>query len=516
MEQTQLLTLIEKSRAGDRQAQEALVMETQKRVYYHCKKMLGHEQDAQDATQDVLITVLTSLDKLREPTAYWGWVNGITANRCKHLLTQGTREWQLPEDEEGHSLLDSLEDLDDQVVPDRAADSAETRRLIMDLIDALPPEQKMTVLFYYYDEMSVKEIAAAMGVSEGTVKSRLNYARKAIKVGVDDLERKGAKLYGVSPLLVLAWLLRTGAQEQAFSPAAANALTQSVLQRAGMLTAAGGGAASSAGGAGASASEAGAAPTAQAAPPSPAATSPAASPAASTAARGAVKAAGHSVGRKIALGLAGLTAAGAVTGGGLYLAARNRAASGPDATPIVETQEPQIMRYNEAYAQQVRDMEAGTGNQDKYRYDLVYINEDDVPELVASYRENGKELVDLYTFLDGSLKEVKTAWGPDTEGSLGYYPGCNVICMYESQVNVMYVTSIATYFEITASGEAETFQESSAQPWRAVGQDHHTIPDRAVGVDRVPLRGALTVVELLAQLEGTAPSQPIEAPAPTP
>ncbi len=498
MEQAQLLTLIEQSRAGDHQAQEALVMETQKRVYYHCKKMLGHEQDAQDATQDVLIVVLTSLDKLREPTAYWSWVNGITANRCKHLLTQGTREWQVPEDEEGHSLLDSLEDLDDQVVPDRAADSAETRRLIMDLIDALPPEQKMTVLFYYYDEMSVKEIATAMGVSEGTVKSRLNYARKAIKVGVDDLERKGAKLYGVSPLLVLAWLLRTGAQEQAFSPAAANALTQSVLRQAEMLTAAGGGAASSAGVASASASEAGAAP------------------AASTAARGAMKAAGHSVGRKVALGLAGLTAAGAVTGGGLYLAARNRAASAPDAASIVETRQPQIMRYNEAYAQQVRDMEAQTGNQLKYRYALVYINEDDVPELVASYREDDKELADLYTFLDGSLKEVKTAWGSYTQSTVGYYPGCNVMCEYQNEVSGMYAISIATYFEITASGEAQAFQESSALPWREVVRDEHTVPDRAVGVDQVPLRGTLYAGEILAQLEGADLSQIIEAPTPTP
>ena len=67
MEQAQLLTLIEKCRQGDQAAQEKLVVEAQDKVYYHCKKFLKNNADAQDATQDVLITMLTSLEKLREP-----------------------------------------------------------------------------------------------------------------------------------------------------------------------------------------------------------------------------------------------------------------------------------------------------------------------------------------------------------------------------------------------------------------------------------------------------------------
>lgn len=246
MEQTELLTLIEKSRAGDPDAQEKLVIEAQNRVYYHCKKFLKNEEDAQDATQDVLITMITGLDKLREPAAFWGWVNGITANRCKHLLTQGTKEWQIPEDEEGNSMLESIETLDDQTVPDKAIDNAETQRLIMEIVDGLPSEQRMTVTFFYYDEMSVKEIAKAMEVSEGTVKSRLNYARKSIKDGVEKLAKQGTKLYGISPLPFLAYFLRMGAQNQALAPATAAALTQGTLAGAGSTAA---GATAGAGGA---------------------------------------------------------------------------------------------------------------------------------------------------------------------------------------------------------------------------------------------------------------------------
>ena len=55
--------------AGDRTSQEQLVLLAQKRVYYHCKKMLKQE-DALDATQEILITMLTKLDTLKEPAAF--------------------------------------------------------------------------------------------------------------------------------------------------------------------------------------------------------------------------------------------------------------------------------------------------------------------------------------------------------------------------------------------------------------------------------------------------------------
>lgn len=253
MVQSELTMLIQGAQAGDRQAQEELLTGIQNRVYYHCKKMLKSDSDAQDATQDVLITVLTSLDKLREPAAFYGWVNGITANRCKHLLTQGRREWQIPETEDGDSMLDNLEDLDQQAVPDAVLDNKETQKLMMELIDALPPEQRMSVLFYYYDEMSVKEIAQAMETTEGTVKSRLNYARKSIKAGVEDLERRGTKLYSIAPLpLLLVLFLRKDAVQSGMTAAQSAQITSTVLSAAqtGKAGAVGAGAAAKAGAAG--------------------------------------------------------------------------------------------------------------------------------------------------------------------------------------------------------------------------------------------------------------------------
>ena len=265
-EKEQLQELVEQGRRGDPQARETLVRLAQNKVYYHCKKMLKKEEDAQDAAQDVLIAMLTGLDKLKEPAAFWGWVNGITANRCRHLLSAPHTEWQIPESEEGDSLLDSVEDLDETLVPEKALDNEETRRMILDLVDALPPEQRMCVLFYYYDEMSVREIAQAMDTSEGTVKSRLNYARKSIKAGVEDYERKGVKLYSVSPILLLLYFLRREAEGTALDGTAAAAMAGRVLAQAGSAagaaaaeTAAGGAATGASTGAGAAGTGGGAA-----------------------------------------------------------------------------------------------------------------------------------------------------------------------------------------------------------------------------------------------------------------
>ena len=184
MEQEKLLELIRRSRERDLDAQEELVRTAQSRVYYHCKKMLKHEETAWDATQDVLLAIITSLDQLQEPAAFWGWVDGITDDRCKHLLSTSHKERQLPEDEEGSALLESVEDLAETLTPDKGLDNEETRRMILGLVDALPPEQQMTVLFYYYDEMTVKQIAEAMDTSEDTVKSRLNDARRSIEESI--------------------------------------------------------------------------------------------------------------------------------------------------------------------------------------------------------------------------------------------------------------------------------------------------------------------------------------------
>lgn len=309
--------VIRRCLSGDQQAQEELVLAAQNRVYYHCRKMLKHEEDALDATQEILISMLTRLDRLQDPEAFWGWLSAMTANHCRNVLTRGRREAQIPEDDEGNSLLDAFESLDEQTVPDKALDNDETRRMIVELVDQLPPPQRQCVLMFYYEEMSVKDIAAALETSEGTVKSRLNYARKAIKSGVDAYAAQGVKLYSALPFLV--YFLQRDAGIGGLSASAAEALARSVLAGA-AGTAAGGTAA--AGAAGTVAPSGGAA----------AGTAAASGGTASHALSGLLA-------HKAALGLAGLAAAGAVAGGAALYQPEPEPAEDP--APIVEVAEPQ-------------------------------------------------------------------------------------------------------------------------------------------------------------------------------
>ena len=220
MEKEQLIELVKRGQSGDVEAMEMLLQFAHTSVSYQCRKMLQFAQDAEDMTQEVLVTIYTKLDTLQEPAAFHKWVNQITASRCINVLRRSHVEYQFVEDEEGHSILDALEELDEQVIPDKAIDNAETAWMIEEIVQNLPDVQRAATLMFYYDEMSVKEIARMMQVSENTVKSRLNYARKAIKEKVLDYEKQGVKLYGLSPLPFLLYFLRLAARNSADRDAA--------------------------------------------------------------------------------------------------------------------------------------------------------------------------------------------------------------------------------------------------------------------------------------------------------
>ena len=203
-----------KAKNGDGAAMNRIIADVQDSVYYTCLRVLRSESAAQDAAQDVLVSVFTKLRTLRDAGAYIGWVNRITANVCKERLSAPCREVFPEPDEDGHDPFAAFEDIDEQNIPDKAMDNSETRRMIVEIVNTLPDEQRMCVMLYYYDEMKTREIADALDVSEGTIKSRLNYARKAIREGVERLEKQGDfRLHGLSPIPFLGYWLRSAAEE---------------------------------------------------------------------------------------------------------------------------------------------------------------------------------------------------------------------------------------------------------------------------------------------------------------
>lgn len=97
--------------------------------------------------------------------------------------------------------------------PEESVDYSETKRLINEMIQKLSEEQRMCILLFYYEQLSVKEIASAMDCSENTVKTRLAYARKKLETDVKELEKKGTKLYSISIIPFIIWMLRGNEHE---------------------------------------------------------------------------------------------------------------------------------------------------------------------------------------------------------------------------------------------------------------------------------------------------------------
>ena len=209
-----LKDLVELSKEGDQEAIAQLYDRTSKRAYYLAKQLVKDEDQAQDIVQDAYVKVFTNLHLLEQVENFQGWLNTIVVNKSKDYLKKKKPmlfSQMVSEEDEGREL--DFEDEGGYFSPDRRVDYTETKRLIQGMIDRLPQEQRMAIVLFYLEEMPVKQIARVMECSEGTVKSRLNYGRKAIKAQVLELEKKGTKLYCVPFIPFLYWLLR----QQAFS-----------------------------------------------------------------------------------------------------------------------------------------------------------------------------------------------------------------------------------------------------------------------------------------------------------
>jgi RNA polymerase sigma factor (sigma-70 family) len=210
--QYDITTMVNYAIQGDNSYWDGIFSHSYRYVYYQAMKFLKSEQDAQDVTQDVYMQVFRSIKSLNSADSFYGWLRSIVFSKCNDLVKKN-KNILLNENDDEHSVINDLEENDDNFIPDMALDNDETKRMILDIVDALPYEQRQIIMYYYYDELPVSEIAELMDCPVGTVKSRLNYARKQIKQGVLEHEKKGVKLYGAAGLPVLLLLFK----EQAYA-----------------------------------------------------------------------------------------------------------------------------------------------------------------------------------------------------------------------------------------------------------------------------------------------------------
>lgn len=206
-------TLVERVRNNDTEAWEELYKKTYPKAYTVAIQTLKNKEDALDVLQDAYVSVFKKIDTLRDESKLEAWVNRIVANRCIDHMRKyrgnnaATPFAEMTPDDSDVEFEDVLENENKEFMPEESVDYSATKKIMQGILNQLSEEQRLCVLMYYYEELSISEIADALDCSTGTVKSRLNYARKYIKNEVENLEKKGTKLYSIAPLPFLVWML---------------------------------------------------------------------------------------------------------------------------------------------------------------------------------------------------------------------------------------------------------------------------------------------------------------------
>ena len=191
-----LNTLVIKAKNGDKKAFDELYRLTQNDVWFTCISLIKNEDNAKDTMQNTYITAFLNLTNLNDTSKFTVWIKKIAVNKCRDFL-KAKRDTPLD-----NEILENITEIDEVTVPDEYITDNENRKIILEIMkNTLSEVQYQTVVMYYFDEMSVSEIAKITDCPEGTVMSRLNLARAKMKKAITDYEKKNNdKLHAVVPV----------------------------------------------------------------------------------------------------------------------------------------------------------------------------------------------------------------------------------------------------------------------------------------------------------------------------
>ena len=158
--------LVQRFKAGREDAFVALMARHERRVYNLAYRMLGAAEDARDATQDAFLSCYRHLAGFRGDAAFSTWLHRIAVNACYDLLRKRPPT--------ASSLDDRPEAAGGSIDPaEQAAAAADVQRALL----LVPPEFRAVLIMHEIQDLSVEDVAAALEIPVGTVKSRLHRGR---------------------------------------------------------------------------------------------------------------------------------------------------------------------------------------------------------------------------------------------------------------------------------------------------------------------------------------------------
>ena len=225
-------TIISNAINKDKNAINQLYEETINGAYFIARYYMPNDQDAiEDVLQEAYIQFFNKLDTIEDASKVESWLKTIVKNKAmdyhrkkKDLTFSDFRD----DDEKEYDW--EMEEERDEFIPEKSMEYEETRRLVSEIIDNLPIEQKICIFQYYYEEKSMEEIAIAIGASKEAVKSRIRYGKNKLRKEILALEKKGVKIrtVGILPIPFALWVMK---QESKAAFGATPVFKQNLLTR---------------------------------------------------------------------------------------------------------------------------------------------------------------------------------------------------------------------------------------------------------------------------------------------
>lgn len=180
--------IIELCRKGDRDAFNLLMQKHQDRVFGMAYSLLSDYEDAKDASQEVFIKVYKSISSFKGQSAFTTWLYVICRNVCNDILRKrqknGNIVLSLDDDESDNNPVKEIKS--DAPSPEEQAELSETQRAVWDAINSLKLEHREILIYSDMQQLSYEEVAHILKCPVGTVKSRLNRARNALRKKLSD------------------------------------------------------------------------------------------------------------------------------------------------------------------------------------------------------------------------------------------------------------------------------------------------------------------------------------------
>ncbi len=174
--------LIEQFQNGDTAAFDTLFTRYQKRTFRLVQRFVSNPEDASDLTQDAFIRAYQGLGDFKSQCQFYSWLYRITVNLCIDFLRKKSRSEVLlyDSDESGELRMANIADPRSES-PAKAVENKELRAHIRRAVRRLPPKQRKIFILRHWNGLSLKDIAAVVGRSDGTVKAHLLHAHRNLR-----------------------------------------------------------------------------------------------------------------------------------------------------------------------------------------------------------------------------------------------------------------------------------------------------------------------------------------------